>query len=223
MGTGIGTGMDMDMGLGSGSGDQSGGWGMGSQPNSNEPVVMTFSMRPSPADHSLLVVHADEQPVDAVPIFSSLTRALEPNITLYQGNPSNVGVLGTGNFGETNELVLRGRPVAVKKNIMGDHYSVQGSMGEFRWKRDLMGVSSALDLVDASGRRLARMAKAHAGAGGLLSHGDDMKLDFYVRPDDYLIEMVVLTALVVKVIHKEDKKGENKAAMKILAHVIAGA
>ncbi|KAF4978261.1 hypothetical protein FDECE_18250 [Fusarium decemcellulare] len=180
-----------------------------------------FIIHDSTAQAGLKLISHIGSPPQAPPVFSSISQALEPKVTLFQGFPNPSSILATGS---SNNFTLHGQPGTIKHSSLSGKYAVESSLGTFKWADDslsLAGDDEHLLLKDTSGRKLARLGKASSkerfAKGG-------MKLEIYVAGDGYLTELMVLTSILIAPMagtsSKESAEGV-KAAFEVIG-ILAG-
>ncbi|KAK3190661.1 hypothetical protein K4F52_003352 [Lecanicillium sp. MT-2017a] len=179
-------------------------------------AVHTLEIRKSQADPAQLVfIHAAGAPENSDPLWSILNKkAGNPDILIYKGSSHPHNVFGDGSFSSFSgsaKLKMRGVPIKVKASSLGEGYNVESQqLGKMKWKPNPM-TGMGLQLHDSSGTMIAKIKSSGLGMG-------PKSLVVYVQADEFLMDLIVFTAMAVKTI----KKTEEEVASEVV-QAVAGA
>ncbi len=179
-------------------------------------AVHTLEIRKSQADPAQLAfIHAAGAPENSEPLWSVLNnKAGNPDILIYKGSSHPHNVFGDGSLSSLSgsaTLSMRGVPIKVKASSLGEGYSVESQqLGKMKWKPNPM-TGTGLQLHDSSGTVIAKIKSSGLGIG-------PKSLVVYVQADEFLMDLIVFTAMAVKTI----KRTEDETAAEVI-QAVAGA
>jgi hypothetical protein len=200
----------------------------GSSPNrsgANQPVqILTF--RPSPTDKNTTLVECAGGYGDTTILYSITTSmSSKPHINVsrvgtansYLPQPVAIGSATFHTFSSSIDLSVQGQNMPMKSShssLSGAYSLTCPSIGKLQWGGS--GVSSTLELVDTSrGCKLARYKKL---GSDFLEAGSSMVLEVLVPCTDFVLDLIVVSALAAK----KAKSGESEAALEV-AQALVGA
>ncbi|KAF7558074.1 hypothetical protein G7046_g5877 [Stylonectria norvegica] len=175
--------------------------------------LQTYTIRPSPQDGKLQLVHTTGSPVGDPPLYCIAVSDKRPNIVFYRGIPGPSNAIAHGDLhllsSSTSTLSLRGQTFAMKMSQLSESISFEyQQMGRLKWKPSAM-TGTSLELYDKSGLKLAKF-----GSSGILKFGEK-KLEMFVPCDGQFVELVVFSALAAR----ELKKASDEVASEVIQAV----
>jgi hypothetical protein len=186
-----------------------------SNPQGAMPPSRVLSLRPSPKDANLTVIHPAGYPADAPPLYSLVTsKTTKPNVLFFRGDPDPSSRIGDARFhslSSTTDMSLRGQPVRMKMSQLSGNFTIEcPPMGKLKWHVNQL-TGSSLELRDSSGGRLAQLKSAGFPGSG------QRKLEILVPCDDFFVDLVLLSGMAAKIL----TKGVMDAASEV-AQAVAG-
>jgi hypothetical protein len=168
-----------------------------SKPQSAVPPSHILSLRTSPKDPNLTIIHPAGYPSDAPPLRSVVgTPAAKPNVVIFRGEPhvsSNIGQASFHSISSTIDLSLHGQSICMKMSQLSGNFSLEyPPRTKLTWSVNKF-TGSGLGLCDSSGYKLAELNSS--GLGG-------KKLEILVSCDEFFFDLVLLSAMAAKVLIK---------------------
>lgn len=159
------------------------------------PPVQAFEIK---SDGGLKLFRPVGTPDTSPPVLTVVKdRWRKPNFSLVWGppeasnDPSRVAGWATlSTFGAKSDGQLRGLPLNVRETWGADYEVETPNLGKLKWKRN--GRAIGLDLFNGDKQLIAKL---RVGEGWSSSQ---KILEIYVPGDNYFVEVVALTSLIVR-------------------------
>jgi hypothetical protein len=114
-------------------------------------TYQTITLRPSPKDKSLTLIHLAGHAIDARPLYTAIVAS--ENVSVYRGHLAPVNLIGTA---DSSSLTLHGQHAKMKTSQMSGNLSMEWPpTGTLKWNPDML-TGSSLELSDNFGRNLAK-------------------------------------------------------------------
>lgn len=170
------------------------------------PQVLVFIK--SPNDPKTTLISVTDELGRMVPLYSSTaSKSSKPNVQISRlpavgiSNLQHPVPIGSGtirSLASTIDMMLRGQDIKMKQNqlSMSGHSFECPSVGKFAWGTRGLGSSKTLELSDSNGTKLAKLEPG-------------LKLEVLVPCNDFILDMIVASGMVVAFKKgKDDKEGE---------------
>lgn len=159
----------------------------------------TITLRPSPKDKNLTLIHLAGHPLDAPPLYTVI--AASDNVSVYRGNLAPVNLIGTA---DSSSITLHGQQVKVRSSQISGNLSLEWpTAGTLKWKPDML-TGSSLDLSDNFGRNLAKLKST-----SMLKPSEKV-IEILVPCDEVFTASVVLSGLAAKAATRKNMEAASE-------------
>lgn len=153
-----------------------------------------FTLCPSEWNPDLTAVHPANYPEGVPPLYTVKISLWGDKIVLYHGSlDSGVSIANAHlhTFSSTVDLSLRGEPVSMKSQMSGSFTVTSSHKGQFKWK--VNPLTGTCTLQDHVGVKIAQLRSSGFPDSG------KKKLNLLVPCNGFFLELILLSAMVVKV------------------------
>ena len=159
----------------------------------------TITLRPSPKDKNLTLIHLAGHPIDAPPLYTVI--AASENVSVYRGHLAPVNLIGTA---DSSSMALRGQHLKMRMSQMSGNLSLEWPpTGTLKWKPDML-TGSSLDLSDNSGRNLAEFKSTN------MLKPSEKVIEIHVPGDEVFMALVVLSGLAAKAATRKNTEAASE-------------